>query len=379
MNESHLKNLLRLSAISFALVAMPAPAADSVTSGGTTSGTVQVGGTVVVGTTPPPTTQPRPDGRNVKPSSRLFERYSEFIGSDADTRSVIQGLRYGEMISLGGGESSSGSIRFLPPTRPMGWGNIDRALSLARSELVAQGITQPTAEQLKAALMGGSVVAADGTAVQLKGVLVLRSQGMGWGEVAHAVDVSPAGRSAGSKLAGSTGASSGKTGTRTQARSEAGAAVKSGSHDPAETPRVTGATSTAGADTTVTGSGLKQAAPSSERARVSFTLPAPGRPAGTGAEASHGAIVTAGGSLFGGAPSVSRGTDARGGGRGEVESNAGVAGNERGWGGASAHGVVGASSVVGAASVHGHSAISGNAGSSHGGTGGSGGLGLGRR
>lgn len=376
MNESHLKNLLRLSAISFALVAMPASAADGVTSGGTTSGTVQVGGTVVVGTTPPPTMQPRSDGRNVKPSSRLFERYSEFIGSDADTRSVIQGLRYGEMINLGGGESSSGSIKFLPPTRPMGWGNIDRALSLARSELVAQGITQPTAEQLKAALMGGSVVAADGTTVQMKGVLVLRSQGMGWGEVAHAIDVSPSGRPAGGNLAQSTSASSGKAGTRIQSRTEARAEARTELRDSAQTPRATGTTSTANAETTVTGSGLKQAALSSERARVSFTLPAQGRPVGTGAEAAHGAIVTAGGSLIGGPSSAPRGSDARSGGPGDVESNAGVAGNARGWDGASAHGVVGASSVVGAGGVNGHSAISGNAGSSHGG---SGGLGLGRR
>ena len=94
------------------------------------------------------------------------------------------------------------SARWPPPknaaTRPMGWGNVNRALSLAQSELAAEGITQPTASQLKVALTGGTLVTADGGSVQLQGVLTLRSQGMGWGQIAHTLGVSPSGKVGGS-------------------------------------------------------------------------------------------------------------------------------------------------------------------------------------
>ena len=73
-----------------------------------------------------------------------------------------------------------------PPTGKMGWGNVKIALALAQDVLLKAGITKPTAAQLQAALDGGTVTRADGTTVTLKGVLQMRADGMGWGQIAQA-------------------------------------------------------------------------------------------------------------------------------------------------------------------------------------------------
>lgn len=73
-----------------------------------------------------------------------------------------------------------------PPTGKMGWGNVKIALALAQDVLLKAGITKPTAAQLQAALDGGTVTRADGTTATLKGVLQMRADGMGWGQIAQA-------------------------------------------------------------------------------------------------------------------------------------------------------------------------------------------------
>jgi hypothetical protein len=78
------------------------------------------------------------------------------------------------------------STTFTPPTGRMGWGNVFIALALAQDSLTRAGILKPTAEQLQAALLGGDVKLADGTTVTLKGVLQMRADGMGWGQIAQA-------------------------------------------------------------------------------------------------------------------------------------------------------------------------------------------------
>jgi hypothetical protein len=50
------------------------------------------------------------------------------------------------------------------------------------------GISQPTPEQLQAALTGGTITTGTGataTTTQLNGILTMRSQGMGWGQIAQ--------------------------------------------------------------------------------------------------------------------------------------------------------------------------------------------------
>jgi hypothetical protein len=122
------------------------------------------------------------DAHRESPSARLFARYRGFVGNDAATHSLIQGLRFGELIKLTG--ENRGRTAFLPPTPPMGWVNIDHALDLTRREALSLGLTHPSALELRALLMGGEVRNAHGEPHQAGGVLTLRSQGLPWQAVA---------------------------------------------------------------------------------------------------------------------------------------------------------------------------------------------------
>lgn len=124
---------------------------------------------------------------------RIVNRFAGFAGSEDNARSLVTGLRQGGEITLtapdSGGQAGTG-ITFTPPTRPMGYGNVGISLALAREQLAQLGIAQPTPEQLQAALVGGTVTAGSGstaTTTELKGVLQMRAEGMGWGRIANAM------------------------------------------------------------------------------------------------------------------------------------------------------------------------------------------------
>ena len=117
--------------------------------------------------------------------TRLVNAYSEFAGSEANARSLVTGLRQGSEITLQGAGSTQ---TFTPETRPMGYGNVRIALALAREQLAQQGITQPTPAQLQAALQGGTVTSGGETA-KLSGILQMRADGMGWGQIANSMGV----------------------------------------------------------------------------------------------------------------------------------------------------------------------------------------------
>jgi hypothetical protein len=121
---------------------------------------------------------------------RLQKQYPE-LASRTNLESLVHGLRTGSAITLTSAQGTTGtSTTFTPPTRPMGYGNITRAMTLATRQLSAAGITNPTPQQLQTALMGGTLTTATGT-VRMQGVLQLRSEGMGWGQIAHTIGVQP--------------------------------------------------------------------------------------------------------------------------------------------------------------------------------------------
>ena len=126
--------------------------------------------------------------------------FNSFLGSDANT--VVTGLRNGTPITLtsttttttpgGLPATTTTSTVITPPTGHMGHGNVYISLALAKQQLSTLGITQPTHEQLQAALTGGTItqttgsgVTATTTTTDLPGVLTMRSQGMGWGQIAQ--------------------------------------------------------------------------------------------------------------------------------------------------------------------------------------------------
>ena len=121
---------------------------------------------------------------------RISGRYQDFAGSMANLESLAAGVRHGSQVTLTNGADT---VVFMPPTKPMGYGNVTHALDLATRQLALAGVTQPTPQQIEAAMMGGTVATPQGDVV-LQGVLQLRSQRMGWGQIAHAIGVHPSPR-----------------------------------------------------------------------------------------------------------------------------------------------------------------------------------------
>ena len=131
---------------------------------------------------------------DVKVTDKLSGEFSSFLGTDAGA--VIRGLRNSTPITLVSAAPSStpGALPVTttttinPPTGKMGFGEVFISLALARHELSQLGITQPTPARLQAALLGGAIASGTGTtatSTNLPGILTLRSQNMGWGQVAQ--------------------------------------------------------------------------------------------------------------------------------------------------------------------------------------------------
>jgi hypothetical protein len=120
-------------------------------------------------------------------SSQISSRYATLSGSQGNADALVAGLRSGGEITLTAADGTTSTIQ--PSTGAMGYGEVNTTLALAQAELSAQGITEPTADQLNAALNGGSVTLSDGTTANLQGILALRSGGEGWGQIANDLGV----------------------------------------------------------------------------------------------------------------------------------------------------------------------------------------------
>lgn len=126
---------------------------------------------------------------------KISSDFYSFLGSDATA--VVTGLRNGTPITLSstatsptpGGVPTTTTTVITPPTGQMGFGNVYISLALAKEQLGMMGITQPTPEQLQAALTGGTITTSDAagvaTTTELQGMLTMRAEGMGWGQIAQ--------------------------------------------------------------------------------------------------------------------------------------------------------------------------------------------------
>jgi hypothetical protein len=125
-------------------------------------------------------------------TGKISGTFNSFLGSDSTA--VVTGLRNGTPITLTrttpaitpGAEPTVTTTVITPPTGQMGHGNVFTSLALAKQQLGQLGISQPTPEQLQAALTGGKITTTTGTETKLDGILTMRSQGMGWGQIAQA-------------------------------------------------------------------------------------------------------------------------------------------------------------------------------------------------
>ena len=112
---------------------------------------------------------------------KLVQKYTDLAGSEKNSRALVDGLRDSKKITLTDGKTTT---TIDPPTQKMGYGNVNLALGMAEKSLADAGITNPTTEQLRTALMGGEIKTRTGT-VKLEGVLQMRADGMGWGQIAN--------------------------------------------------------------------------------------------------------------------------------------------------------------------------------------------------
>ncbi|MET1083270.1 MAG: hypothetical protein ABWY12_09525 [Burkholderiales bacterium] len=116
-------------------------------------------------------------------TGKIASDFQPFAGSKQNATALVTGLRSGSEIMLT--KNGEPPATFTPPTKSMGYGNVSTSLALAKYQLGQQGITNPTPEQLKTALNGGTITV-DGKTVQYQGVLQMRADGMGWGQIAQA-------------------------------------------------------------------------------------------------------------------------------------------------------------------------------------------------
>jgi len=126
-------------------------------------------------------------------ATKIASSFTKLAGSQDNALTLVRALRDGSMVTLTATATGTGTdpgttttTSFTPPTGKMGWGNVFNSLALAQDSLARAGITNPTNAQLQAALMGGDVTNADGTTTTLKGILQMRADGMGWGQIAQA-------------------------------------------------------------------------------------------------------------------------------------------------------------------------------------------------
>lgn len=142
--------------------------------------------------------QSTPPGQSVV-AGKIASNYGTLAGSSENALNLVNALRNGTDVTLttvvppptGSTEPpTTTTTTFTPPTGHMGWGNVKHALALAQDSLAKAGITNPTAQQLQTALVGGDLVVtnADGTTTTttMKGILTMRASGMGWGNIAKA-------------------------------------------------------------------------------------------------------------------------------------------------------------------------------------------------
>ena len=130
---------------------------------------------------------------------KISSDLSSFLG--ADSKAVVTGLRNGTPITLTSsvpnattGVTTTDTTIINPPTGKMGHGNVFISLALAKQQLGEMGITEPTPQQLQSALTGGPITTTTGTTAtgtpmtsteNLDGILTMRSQNMGWGQISQ--------------------------------------------------------------------------------------------------------------------------------------------------------------------------------------------------
>jgi hypothetical protein len=181
------------------------------------------------------------------PAKNISNEYSGFL-ANVDSQQVVNDLRNGQWTTTTTDPTTKVTTTTTEalPTGKMGYGNVKISLALAQESLRQQGIIQPTSEQLHTALVGGQMVPGDSTTTT-NGILQMRADGMGWGQIAQKYNVK-----LGQLMSGKQPASTTTTGTTTTSTTSKGIATASGKSSSIVSARPSGTSSSSGI---VSGSG----------------------------------------------------------------------------------------------------------------------------
>jgi hypothetical protein len=195
---------------------------------------------------------------NSTPATNISNDYSYFL-KNVDSKQVVNDLRNGQWTTTTTDPKTNATTTTTEalPTGKMGFGNVKISLALAQESLRQQNITQPTSEQLHTALVGGQMVPGDSTTTTT-GILQMRAEGMGWGQIAQKYNVK-----LGQLMSGKQPASTTTTSTTSATTTSKGIATASGK-----------------SSTTVTGKGNGKAFSGSE-SQENGIVSASGRSSGT--------------------------------------------------------------------------------------------------
>jgi hypothetical protein len=157
------------------------------------------------------------------PATNISNDYSYFL-KNVNSQQVVNDLRNGQWTTttIDPNTKLTTTTTEPLPTGKMGFGNVKISLALAQESLRQQNVMQPTSEQLHTALVGGQMVPGDPTTTT-NGILQMRAEGMGWGQIAQKYDVK-----LGQLMSGKQPASTTTTSTTTNTTTSKGIATASG-------------------------------------------------------------------------------------------------------------------------------------------------------
>ena len=227
--------------------------------------------------TPAPNFAQTPWGSST-PASNISNDYSYFL-KNVDSKQVVNDLRNGQWSTTTTDPTTNTTTTSTEalPTGKMGYGNVKISLALAQESLRQQNIMQPTSEQLRTSLVGGEMVPGDSTTTT-NGILQMRSEGMGWGQIAQKYDVK-----LGQLMSGKQPAAPTTTSTTTNTSTSKGITSASGK-----------------SSTTVTGKGNGKAFTGSEsqgKGIVSASGQTPGASSNSGSHGGQGIVSGSGRSV----------------------------------------------------------------------------------
>ena len=210
------------------------------------------------------------------PATNISNEYSYFL-KNVNSQQVVNDLRNGQWTTTTiDPQTNTTTTTTQPlPTGKMGYGNVKISLALAQQSLSQQGITQPTSQQLYTALAGGQMVPGNPTTTTT-GILQMRADGMGWGQIAQKYDVK-----LGQLMSGKQPASTTTTATTSTTTANKGITTASGN-----------------SSTTSTGKGNGNAF-SGNKSQDSGIVSASGRSAGTYSSSNGNGIVSSSGRSMG--------------------------------------------------------------------------------